>query len=209
MAGKVNKGRIISVVAGGWSFLEVDQSKIPGTIIAINDSAVHLTAPYQVALSMDRLWTEHRWPFIVERQKCTYLRKAAVQNIADVEHVSFVKVFACNHESVNFTGDKRVLNGTNSATCGLALAHALAPEELFLYGFDMCKGPNGEAHWFPDYPWAQGGATSPGKFNAWAMEFNIIAKQFKQAGVRVVNVSSRSMLNCFQKEKPQALGMAA
>lgn len=213
MAAKVNKGHVVSVVAGGWSVSRVDHCKIPGDIIAINDSALLLDLPqYRIeAVSMDRLWVEHRWPELKRRKMHCHLRQAAVKNIALEElHAARPRcnVFVCNHESVEFTGMTNVLNGTNSAVCGLALAYAIAPEVLYLFGFDMCKGPNGEAHWYPDYPWQQGGGTSPGKFNAWAMEFNKIAQQFKSLGTEVINVTDRSLLNCFPKSKPETLGMS-
>jgi hypothetical protein len=54
-------GRTISIVGGGWSMLDVNQARIPGEIIAVNDSAFYLKRKPNYIVSMDRLWTEHRW----------------------------------------------------------------------------------------------------------------------------------------------------
>jgi hypothetical protein len=63
-----------------------------------------------------------------------------------------------------FTDQVGVLNGTNSGLCGFNLAYQMRPKQILLFGFDMKRGPNGEAHWFPDYPWAKpGGATTSGQ----------------------------------------------
>jgi hypothetical protein len=63
------------VVAGGWSVSQVDLSRIPGTIIAINDSAIHLPR-FDIVVSMDRLWTEHRW---AELRRCSGRRISAAR----------------------------------------------------------------------------------------------------------------------------------
>jgi hypothetical protein len=47
---------------------QVDLARIPGTIIAINDSAIHLPR-FDIVVSMDRLWTEYRWPELRELQQ--------------------------------------------------------------------------------------------------------------------------------------------
>src|SRR4051812_47563396 len=61
-------GEIISVVGAGWSVSQIDLSRIPGEIIAINDSAVHLPR-FDIVVSMDRLWTEHRYEWMRKMQK--------------------------------------------------------------------------------------------------------------------------------------------
>jgi len=66
----------ITIVAGGWSVKQLDLTKLPGLIIGVNDSSV-LLPRCDIALSMDRLWSEARAPILRERQQRTYLRDAA------------------------------------------------------------------------------------------------------------------------------------
>lgn len=204
------KTRVVSVVGGGWSFRMVDHAKVPGFIIGINDAGTRLRKRPNVIVSMDRLWTENRWDQLRDLHIRTYLRRSAVQNIRGVHLAKWVRLFDCDHKSVDFTEDPTVLNGTNSGTCGLALAYILRPVELYLFGFDMCRAPNGEPYWYPPYAWAsEKGGTSNGKYDTWAAEFNRIAIKFAEINCRVFNVSTASKIMCWPKISPQELGVAA
>jgi hypothetical protein len=149
----------ISVVAGGWSVSQIELARIPGTIIAINDSAIHLPR-FDIVVSMDRLWTEYRWAELRRLQRPAHIRRAAMKSMPG-EKWPWLRLFDCDHTSPVFTDQVGVLNGTNSGLCGFNLAYQMRPRKILLFGFDMKRGPNGEAHWFPDYPWAKpGGATT-------------------------------------------------
>jgi hypothetical protein len=186
---------VVSVVGGGYSFKAIDRDTIPGKIIAVNDAAVHLER-YDYALSMDRLWVENRMPQLVERARPAYLRRAAVKHV-NTSH-AWCHVFENDYETVRFSRTPDRLNGTNSGACALNLAYIMKPKELYLFGFDMCKGPNEEPYWYAPYPWAAPqGATKPGKYKSWVEEFDEIAAQFASIGTRVVNVSSRSRIKQF------------
>lgn len=224
----------VSVVAGGWSFTQVDQSRIPGRIIAINDAAVHLKRRPDEIVTMDRLWTEHRWAWLVGQRIHTHARRSALQNVGlhsgdvhakifdlidTVDWPAWLNMFDCDNETVEFEPDRypesvhgfsrypSFLNGTNSGTCGLNRAWQMRPKDLYLFGFDMKVGPNGEKHWWPDYPYAY--TTSGKRFKAWVGEFDRITKQFKDIGTKVWNVSEYSALNHFPKLRPNELPKAA
>lgn len=195
----------VSVVAGGWSVRSIDFKKIPGLIIGINDSAIRLPR-CDVTLSMDRLWTEYRWEFMKQRNKMTYLRAAAIVNVIDKDY-GWLNIFECDHTCAEFSATPGILNGTNSGLCGFNLAYQLRPTTIYLFGFDMRKGPGGEAHWYDPYPWAVKGATSEGKFREWSHQFKVAAQQCLEAGIAVVNCAARSAINTFPKtsayEKPR------
>jgi hypothetical protein len=97
------------------------------------------------------------------------------------------------------------LNGTSSATVALNLAYCMWPEKLYLFGFDMCRGPNDEAHWHPDYPWNLK-STKQGKLAEWAKEFASIYEEFKRKKIEVLNVSSRSRITVWKRYHPRELG---
>lgn len=194
---------VVSVVAGGWSVNLVEHRRIPGHIIAVNDASFYLNASLDEIVSMDRLWTEYRWSWLKRRAVLTNLRRSAVQNLSTMGQEEWLNVFDCNHESVEFSNDWARLNGTNSGTCALNRAWQLRPKELYLFGFDMCLGPNGQRHWHPDYPYAY--TTSAGKFRSWVKEFKIIAAQFKLIGTKVWNVSERSEISAFPRMQPNHL----
>ena len=166
----------ITCLAGGWS-AEPYLDRLAGYVIGVNDAG--LLAPCDAIVSMDRVWAEHRWGQLVERAGPTWLRKAPP------DRPPWLTVFACDHESTIFSDQPGRLNGTHSGFCALNLAYQMRPRRLALVGFDMGKGPNGEAHWFEDYPWAPAGATSGGKFKAWAGQFHTAARMFRSIGCEV------------------------
>lgn len=191
--------RPVTVIAGGYSARRVRTENLPGLIIAINDCFVHMRRAPDVILTMDRLWTEHRWPDIVRSGLPFYCRSTCIQNIAGAREYEGLKLYDCDNKTAVFSNDPITLNGTNSGTCGINLAYQLRPTHLFLVGFDMRPGPNGEAHWYPPYPWAPNGATKPGKFATWSREFELIKQQFTMLQTNVYNVSDRSLITAFDE----------
>ncbi|HEY6020125.1 MAG TPA: hypothetical protein VIY48_09550, partial [Candidatus Paceibacterota bacterium] len=188
----------VSVVAGGWSVKAVDLTKIPGMIIGINEAAL-LLPRCDVCVSMDRLWTEARWKQLCERKMMTYLRPAAVINIPDTNR-DWCNIFQCDHTTSEFSLEPGILNGTNSGQCGFNLAYQIRPTAIYLFGFDMRKGPGGEAHWYDPYTWVKkGGGTTEGKFREWSKQFKRAAEQCAEAGIAVFNCSTRSAINAFPK----------
>jgi len=195
-------GGDITVVAGGWSVRNIAIDHLCGLVIAVNDSALHLPK-VDIVVSMDRLWTEHRWAWLRKRAGPTWLRRSAVQNLT--ERWLDLKIFVCDHTSTRFVpavaGDTYQLNGTNSGLCALNLAWSLEPARVFLLGFDLNRDPNGEAHWFAPYDWRPAG-TSARDYQQWAREFSASARAFSGAGIEVFNVSPTSAVTAFKKITP-------
>jgi len=195
----------ITIVGGGWSVANIDLSKLVGFVIAVNDSAV-LLPRFDSIVSMDRLWTEHRWQALLDMKRETWLRRSAVQNISQADRVTatWLNVFECDNETNAFSDDATRLNGTNSGACALNLAYLLKPRRLFLLGFDMNRSSKGRPYWYPPYPWAnQNGGTGAKRYKEWAGQFEENAAAFRSAGVEVFNVSPGSAIDVFQKITPK------
>lgn len=191
---------VVSIVAGGWSADEVSLTRLPGTVIAVNEASVLI--PCHIAVSMDRLWTESRWPQLLHRGRDTYLRDAATRNVRD--RPSWLHLFGCDYQGTTFSEDVSKLNGTNSGFCGLNLAYILRPRRLLMFGFDMNRSRDGRAYWHPPYPWSTpAGATKPGKYAEWAGQFDKAAAMFRAADVFVQNVSATSAIEAFAKITPR------
>ncbi len=197
----------MTIVGGGWSVQNVAIDHLAGLVIAVNDSALHLPR-WDYAVSMDRLWTEARWPTMLDKlavdpKRELWLRRSAVQNIPEAENLAAVHVFDCDHKSSKFSRELETLNGTNSGACALNLAYLYKPTRLFLLGFDMNRDRRGMAYWYPPYPWTSAkGGTSNGKYSDWAREFYLAASEFLRAGVKVFNVSPASAIDAFDKITP-------
>jgi hypothetical protein len=191
---------IVSVLGGGWSALFVDRDQLPGYVIGVNDSAV--LAKCHLCISMDRLWTEYRWQNLASLGRGALIRDAALKNIPE-PRPKWLHPFECDYKSNTFSADETRLNGTNSGYCALNRAWQIRPRLVYLFGFDMNRSPNGNAYWYPPYPWAPQGATKAGKYDQWMREMDEAARQFKAADIDVVNVSNTSSIEVFRKITPQ------
>lgn len=200
----MNRPEAVSILAGGYSVKSIDLSKLRGTVICINDSAIH-SPKCDVVCSMDRLWTEGRWEQLRLMAKPAYLRRSAVQKLET--KWPWCHIFDNDNECFEFTDQPGWLQGTNSGLCGFNLAYQWRPRSIYLLGFDMTPGPNGEQHWYPPYPWiteAGGkGGTSKGKYVKWAGQFNKAQQACLRAGIQVFNVTNRSMITVFQRMSPE------
>ncbi len=200
----MKKRNVISIIAGGWSVSKVDTSRLPGFVIGVNDASLFINGRVDAALTMDRLWAEHRYDWLTHHHapKPFYVRRSARKNLP-LELPPWVNVFENDNNSVIFSDEEGVLHGTNSGFCALNLAYQMCPDQLFLFGFDMNRSPLGRPYWFPDYPWAKaGGATTGGKYQAWAKQFKDAADAFKLAKIEVLNVSLTSAIDVFPKVDP-------
>lgn len=203
----------IIVLGGGWSVSHYNLRGIEqrGYLIAANESAV-LTKCH-AAITMDRLWAEHRYQLL-----CTqgvpevYLRAGIAKNFTPRQTTQTFKATEQYEEEINlkrknpdhvlFTHmaiEKGFLNGSNSGTCAINLAYQKVPPRVFLLGFDMCRGPGNEPYWHPPYSWNPDGATRPRRYGEWAKEFDDIAMQFQKVGIEVFNVNHRSAIEAFRK----------
>jgi hypothetical protein len=194
----MSRPETISVLAGGWSVAEVAKElhRLPGYVIAVNDSGV-LAPNVDEVVSMDRLWTEYRWADLCRLRRPTWLRTACLPNIA--ERPLWLHIYGCDWQTNHFSATKGCLNGTNSGLVALNRARQLEPKRVILFGFDMGRSASGATYWHKPYPWNPKGATTDGKYRAWAAQFAPAAENFKAAGIEVLNASPKSRIPTFKK----------
>jgi len=193
----------ISVIASGPSAAAVDLTRAGGYLIGVNDAAFHCPRPVDAIVSMDRLWTERRWDWLVKRCGPTWLRRSAVQNVKD--RWDGLSIFDCDHLSSVLSCIPGQLNGTNSGGCALNLAYQLKPRRVFLIGFDMRRDPGKPgAYWHAPHEWAHpNGGTSNGKYAEWSRQFSWAAQAFRAQSIDVWNVSPKSAIADFPKITPK------
>lgn len=187
----------VIVIGGGWSLTQfpitTEDLRPHGLVIGVNDSAVH--ARVHVAVTMDRLWLEHRAESLDFMNVPVHFRTGTCKRIPEPR-------VGIPFKNNNFMGcgmstKPGELFGNNSGACAVNLAFKQGAPSVYLLGFDMCNGPNGEKHWHPPYPWKEGGGSSPGKLREWSAEWAPWAQQFAAAQIQVKNVNTRSKLNNF------------
>lgn len=190
---------VVTVLGGGWSAAEIDKDKLPGFVIGINDAAI--LARCDAAVSMDRLWAEHRQEKLRASGVVTWLRRAAVKNF---EGWSGLFIFDCDHTTSKFSDEPGVLNGTNSGGCGVNLAFQMRPKRINLVGFDMGRSPSGDAYWYAPYPWSRPqGGTGDARYAEWSKQFAEPMQQCERIGIHVVNVNKRETIKGMARVDPQ------
>lgn len=206
---------IISVIGGGWSFAYVNQRKVPGLRICANEAGILVPGQVDAIVTMDRLWAEYRWASVLLKQVPFYARTGALQNYDAMQRSSkWIRPFECSNKPIQLKGPhafsevETVLNGNNSGVNALNLAYIKRPKQVLMFGFDMCRHPNGSPYWYPPYPWtATNGGTKPARYDQWAREFNDIAISFRAAGIEVLNVSDHSKIMAFRRVSPKEIGL--
>jgi hypothetical protein len=185
--------RTVIVICGGWSVTQYDVKDLRsrGHVIGVNESSVLVEC--HTGVTMDRLWAENRFrQFFTTRAGDLWVREGAAKNLP--QHPRLRK-YKCDHESALLSPDEGRLNGMNSGMVALNLAYQLRPHQVFVFGLDSQKGPNGEPYWHPPYDWPQAkatGNTTTGKYKAWAPNYGIVAEQFEEQRIELCMVSNYS-----------------
>lgn len=198
----------ISVVAGGWSLTslgEEGRSRIPGLRIGVNDAFLKMRC--DVGLTMDRMWTEHRWAKVKTLRQPFHASDNAVRNIK-IGGRKWLQVFRYNIEALELSDTRGLLHGRNSGHCAFNLAYQMRPRRIILWGFDMERSPSGEAYWYPPYPWSKAGPrgnTSGADYAQWAARFLCPIEQCRAAGIELINASPVSAIIGVRKADPWAL----
>lgn len=186
------------IIGGGSTVAEYRHRNLNSAahVYGINDAA--LWTDVHTVVTMDRLWFENRWPYLKAMQASDiHIREGCDKNVKDHTATVFKHL-----RTTYLQRERGTLAGSNSGACALNLAYQNSErgDNIFLLGFDMCKGPNGEPYWYPPYPWAlPEGATKPGHFHDWTIELSQFHAQLLIDGINVYNVTHRSQLMVFPK----------
>jgi hypothetical protein len=194
----------ISVIASGWSLATIDRTAIPGYRIGVNDSLWRI--PCHAGVTMDRLFLEGRAGEIGRQialgQSFYYRHGTDKKEIMPEDAIAFDN----DHTSIELSKEwspRCRLNGTNSGVCAINLAYRMQPERVLLWGFDMCRSPQGDPYYHEPYPWARAqGATSDAKYQDWSKQFARIYAQYAAAGIELVNCSRESKITSIPKVDP-------
>jgi hypothetical protein len=185
----MQRDSVVSIIGGGPSAKNVDLGALEGIVIGVNDAGL-LAPKVDIIISMDRLWAENRWPKLVEKQRTTYLRRAAMVNLAAAFQQFWCRSFQCDHTTAELSPDYGTLNGPNSGHCALNLAYTMKPKRIDLVGFDMGRDASGAPYWYKPYAWARKkGGTGPARYREWSIALTCAKQQCNEAGIEVRHIS--------------------
>lgn len=87
--------------------------------------------------------------------------------------------------------------GGNSGYQAINLAYLWGARAIVVLGLDCGAGPDGEAHWFGQHTHPNLGKHQP--YDTWRAKFPLLARDLEIEGVRVINASRRTALDCFER----------
>lgn len=93
--------------------------------------------------------------------------------------------------------DGLIHTGNNSGYQAINLVYLFGAKIIFLLGYDMQR-TDGKSHWHGDHP---GNLNRHSNYPKWIENFQKLASDLKEEGVKVVNATRKTALNCFPKQK--------
>ncbi len=86
--------------------------------------------------------------------------------------------------------------GGNSGYQAINLAYLWGAAQILLLGFDCGPSLRGDAHWFGQHPPT---LTQHQPYEMWRAKFPALAADLTREGVRVINASRETALDCFER----------
>ena len=180
-------GETVAILASGPSLTQEDADYVRGKarVIAINTS--YQMAPWaDVLYAADEKWW--RWNKGVPE---FHGMKYGLTKGSERYGVTVLRRGVDTGLSLN----PAVLSaGKNGGYQAINLAVLLGASRILLLGYDMQMGPNGKGHWHPDHP-----NKSRANYQAFLSFFSTLVQPLKDAGVSIVNCTTRTALHAFPK----------
>jgi len=190
------------VLASGPSMTREDAEHVRGKarVIAVNNQGIDTIhsetkelvpsfAPWaDVLYAADAKW----WKDYAPRSYNFAGLKVTIRDAYDVPGLHTLRI-SC--ETVFDPKRTHLVTGGNSGYQAVHLAAHFGAKRILLLGFDM-KTDGKLRHWFGNHP---GRLNAPGNYQQWCRSFARLAPVLKTQGIKVINCSPNSALDCFVK----------
>lgn len=187
------------IVAPGPSLAAEDVALFRGRVPAIAVGDAWRLAPWAAALyHADAPW----WKQHDGCGEYAGLKLVAAKTVSDKTDPAWGLIPLRTERRPGFSFDPAFVHeGTNSGFQALNLAILWGAREIYLLGYDMGR-TGGKAHFFGDHPAA---IRKPSPFDKFRAAFEAAAPSLPAAGVRVVNCSRETALECFERGAADAV----
>lgn len=185
-------GDTVVILATGPSLTQedVDYCRGKARVIAINDA--YTLAPWADCLYATdaKWWNWHRG--VPEFAGAKWSMEHSQWNntrakYPDIQRLRNTGALGLEHQPTGLR------NGRNSGYAALNLAYHYGAKQIILLGYNM-QPYKGKRHFFGDHP-----QISPSPYNQFRSAFETLVKPLGKAGVKVINCSRDTVLNCFPK----------
>lgn len=199
------------IIGGGPSLLDFDFNILKGgKIIAINKAFINV--PFaDIMFGIDKKF--YNWASNPEFNKEDTLKNLN-ENFKKFKGIKIIlklpgEVYSDDISLIKSCGDKGISDkledgiyfGANSGYGALNLAICLGANPIYLLGYDMKQGKNGESHYHSGYPQIQVGKA----LTTFLSRFPLIADYAKEKNINIINLSTDSKLKCFKFDKIENL----
>lgn len=189
-------GGTVACLATGPSLTRADVDSLRGRV----DAVVVVNNAYQLAPWADVLyaadvkwWT---WAHDITRHptfpQFRGLKFALQDKTENFPGVRQLEITGETGLELARTGLRR---GGHSGYQAINVAAHLGAIRILLLGYDMQAGPRGVKHCHPDHP-----DGSKPNFQAWLPAYRTLVEPLKARGIRVVNCSRRTAIQCFEQQ---------
>lgn len=176
------RGRTIACIASGPSLTadDCDRVRDAGLPAIVVNTSFRLAPWADMLFAMDAAWWDHyhaEASLAFRGQRWGYVRTPAQYGVS---------------------ATKGALYPTGCGNSGsYAISHGVVtkPTRILLLGYD-CMFLNGRKHWHEDHPKPMGNAAS---IKRWPYQFSLVASYAQSHGVRVINCSRTTALDCFER----------
>ena len=158
-------------------------------VLVINDN--YRIAPWAEYLyACDGKW----WDYHIEQVRKTYKGECWTQEIQQAKDYKLNLVTGDHRPGL---GKQVIHYGSNSGYQAINLCFLWGAKEIMLIGYDMKKDKNNSPHWFGNHPC---GLNQNSPYDAFAKNFTKLALDLEREGVKVINCTRSTVLNCFKKQ---------
>jgi hypothetical protein len=178
------------IVATGASLTQDDVNYIKGkgTIIVINN-AFKLAPFADILYACDVVWWEAYEKDLInwngKKMSIFYDQNGCIK-------------WECNTR-LNGLGEEVIHTGGNSGYQAINLAYLLGAKEIILLGYDM-KQTNGLRHFHGQH---KRGLRNNDNYPQWIKHMGILANDLKAKGIKVINCTRSTALECYEKQELQ------
>jgi hypothetical protein len=187
-------GRTVAILASGPSMsaetAELVRNKSLPTIVI--NTTFHLAPWADMLYAADNKW----WTF--HRKKALAFSGLKVTCDAATTYPEVLLLRNAGREGFEPKRDA-IRTGGNSSYQALHIAVQAGAKRVLLFGVDM-KG--GGKHWHGQHPDGLG-STSPATYPDWIKEFTKLSDILRRGGVKVINATPGSAMQCFDIQTPE------
>jgi len=193
-------GKRVWILASGPSLRGFNFNLIKNEItIGVNKAFIDFPIKYNISLDRTFLNLIYREKGLLEKWQASKAVKIFVKRRKREEFpkdVYYVEGKVGKKPFISLDIAQGIYCGNNSGFTAISFAIACGAQKIYLLGYDLTLGPNGETHCHSGYK-HQNSIQLENKFHKFFIPFLKTASSMKEMGISIVNLNPQSALRCY------------